>query len=241
MNHDNEIMPDKETDKKETDKQEDSEFGFNKSDELDPELLVLPDPPPRYGKLIFMNLILIGTSIFLIYWFWFDFVYYFSNKTPIYLGFSGSIEWSKARDNIFVEVDGVPWQTKTVKYETRLNGLKFWKDSSKEFYNIFPLIGEKKILVRYHRVEGKNIDVLPGSFSGRLVKVGKLKGFSTIKHFLVKELNFPVTNDTWVVIDGEPPSSYLMYLVLYCILGILLIINSMFLIKILIKIIKNKK
>jgi hypothetical protein len=91
------------------------------------------------------------------------------------------------------------------------------------------------------RVEHVRREV-PGSYTGRLVRLGRLGSrFAAVAEYLNECTNYPVTDDTWVLLDGSEagdgvldsvglcyghePRQYWPYLALYVLLGGILVLN----------------
>ena len=176
---------------------------------------------------LFFAIVTILTSIIIMVLFKDDFLYYFSNKKPVNLGEVGiKLNKELMKENSFVEITGVPWTTRAISYEKR-----FSLFGGKGRYSIFPLVGAPNIFIRYFREEGGREDILPGYFAGRLVKFGKIRGFSTIRQFYLANLGVLITKDSWIIFDGDTPQSYLGYVILYIILSIFVLINLFFIVK----------
>lgn len=166
-------------------------------------------------------------TLFIMYLFRSEFLYYFAEDKSIDIGEAGTaIEWNKLKENLFVEATGIPWTTRALSYEKRLSLF-----GEKGRYSLFPLLGEEKLFVRYFKREGEKMDMLPGHFYGRLIKIKNLKGYSVIRQFYINSFGIDIPEDSWLILDGDTPHTYLWYFILYIILSLFLLINLIFVIK----------
>jgi hypothetical protein len=213
-----------------------SHYSMNAADAptaIDEELLALSEPPAslRYGLI---TLLVIALSIVMLVWFFPEFKYLIAGiGGPRHLEDAADIDLSTLKNNTFVSVEGIPWVTKTVAYN---DGIK-WFGLSDTSRKLFPLMGQRKLLVRW-TVPQKNKVYrdpqlhpsslpLPGYFEGHLLKYDKYSSrYQHIWNFMQHELNFQVSEDTWLLIDGEMPIDKLWVLLIYGVLLVMVGVNA---------------
>ena len=211
----------------------DAAKAFDDATAIDEELLDLSGPPVslRYGLI---TLLVIGLSIVMLVWFFPEFKYLMSGiGGPRPLKDAADIDLSTLENNTYVSVEGIPWVTKTVAYQ---DGIK-WFALSDTSRKLFPLMGQRKLLVRWTVPQkdkayrdpqvNPSSPALPGYFEGHLLRYDNYSSrYQHIWNFMSQELNFQVTEDTWLLVDGEMPIDKLWVLLIYGVLLIMIGFNS---------------
>ncbi|MCP4198470.1 MAG: hypothetical protein GY762_15075 [Proteobacteria bacterium] len=200
---------------------------------IDEELLALSEPPVslRYGL---VTLLVIALSIVMLVWFFPEFKYLMAGiGGPRQLGDAADVDLSTLESNVFVSVEGIPWVTKTVAYN---DGIK-WFALSDTSRKLFPLMGQRKLLVRWTVPQKNKVyrdpqshpssPSLPGYFEGHLLRYDKYSSrYQHIWDFMNRELNFQVSKDTWLLIDGEMPIDKIWVLIIYGVLLVMIGVNA---------------
>jgi hypothetical protein len=206
---------------------------LDESAAIDKELLDLSGPPAslRYGL---VTLLVIVLSIVMLVWFFPEFKYLMSGiGGPRHLEDAADIDLSTLENNTYVSVDGIPWVTKTVAYH---DGIK-WFGLSDTSRKLFPLMGQRKLLVRWTVPQENKVyrnpqvnpssPALPGYFKGHLLRYDKYSTrYQHIWDFMKRELNFQVSEDTWLLVDGEMPLDKLWVLFIYGVLLVMIGVNA---------------
>jgi hypothetical protein len=169
------------------------------SDEVDPELLALPAPPPgqRVATLAVMALAVAVASAIpsaLRH----DIAYFFASSAVSQVGDAARLEPATLSSNSFVEVSGTPMASRVVRYRRLLSG---------ETFVVFPLAGQRTVFV--HMPESEMGRPRP-SYAGRLVTFGEMGGrLDGVRGFFARELEAPVTEESFVLlVDESPPTAW---------------------------------
>lgn len=199
----------------------------------DEELLALSGPPVnlRYGL---VTLLVIALSIVMLVWFFPEFRYLMAGISgPRHLDDAADIDVTTLANNSYVSIEGIPWVTKTVTYD---DGIK-WFALSDTSRKLFPLMGQRKLLVRWtipaenkaYRDPQANPSPppLPGYFEGQLLRYDQYSSrYQRIWDFMNRELNFEVSEDTWLLVDGEMPIDKIWVLFIYGVLLLMIGVNT---------------
>jgi hypothetical protein len=172
------------------------------ADGPDPELLALPRPPKgrRFLAMTSMGAVVLAALALLLH-VRKDAAYRFADARPTELGDVTAVELSALESNRYVRVRGTPMLSRMVRFERSLSGQR---------YAVFPLAGQRQIFVQVP------LDALEdparaaqGEFRGRLLTFGELGGrFRSVRLYLARQMDLPVTAESFVVLAEEPPSSY---------------------------------
>jgi hypothetical protein len=172
------------------------------ADAVDPELLALP-APPRGRRLLSMSLIasVLVVACGLLAQLRADVFYAFTPARPVDLGDVRSLDLGMLAPNTYVRIRGNPMLGRMVRYERSLSG---------ESYAVFPLAGQRQVFVQVPlEALADPTRAAQGEFHGRLMTFGQLGGrMRAVREYLARELELPVTAESFVVLAEEPPSSY---------------------------------
>ncbi|MFH1434369.1 MAG: hypothetical protein ABIJ56_01510 [Pseudomonadota bacterium] len=219
---------------------EDAERKFWEGEHVDPELAAMEAPRPKKRRHPWFMIAVMVIGLLMIYWFRVDVLYFFASQDVSDLGEVSELDLSTVETNTYVHVDGFPNPTTVVKFSKRLHG---------GFYRIFPLLGKRNVFVQIHvdvdegreDVEGgkkkRAKSELPGEFTGRAVRFGDLEktwitssSYRNIRVFFFEKFLLEVPEETLLIMDGENPRSYWMYLVLVLVLGFFIVFNAILLV-----------
>ena len=167
-------------------------------DAVDPELLALPAPPRarRMMTLVVMAVVVVA-AMALALSLRHDLAYFFSSPATIDLGDVSTIDPAELEPNSHVRISGTPMMSRAVRYRRVLTGGR---------YMVFPLAGQRTV---YVQVEDRTDALGQSEFSGRLVTFGQLGSrMSTVRGYLGGELDLPVSNESFLILADESPSSY---------------------------------
>ena len=220
---------------------EEAERKFWEGENIDPELLAMEPPPPQKRRHPWFMAAVIIVGLLMIYWFRVDVLYFFASQDVSDLGEVTELDLSTVKSNTYVHVNGYPNPTTVVKFSKRIHS---------GFYRIFPLLGKRNVFIQIHvdvdeeseGVEGgkkkRTESELPGEFTGRAVRFGDLEetwitssSYQNIRVFFFEKFLLEVPEDALLIMDGENPRSYWMYLVLVLVLGFFIVFNSILLVR----------
>lgn len=184
-------------------------------DDVDPELLALPAPPPgrRIATLTLMAAVVVA-SIALAASLRHDLAYFFAPAAVADLGDVGGIDPATLRPNSYVRISGTPTSAATVHYRRVVTG---------ETYAVFPLAGQRTVFVhvpasieRSGRTE----------YAGRLVTFGQLGGrMRGVQEYLTTGMDMPASPESFVLLVDESPSTYVWALALVALCAIFVLID----------------
>jgi hypothetical protein len=171
-------------------------------EELDPELLELPDPPKRERSVVIAMLLFTAVaSIAMIVSLRRDAAYAFSAAEPVEIGDLATAPASAFAENRFVRAHGMLGVAHAIRYERPLTEGSF---------RLMPVAGHPKLWTEVRVAPGKETVryVPPEQLTGRLVRFGsagpKHRGLaSAVRDVTGQE----VPPDAWLLVDGESPSS----------------------------------
>lgn len=166
-------------------------------DAVDPELLELPSPPQgrRLLALVLMALVVVGSAVLGLS-LRHDLAYFFASSETHDLGPAVDLDPAELEANTMVSVEGNPMMSRAVRYRQVLSGSE---------YVVFPLAGQRTVYVRVSEAP----DALTRSeFSGRLVTFGQLGARVGSVQSSLASLGLPVSDDSFLVLADEAPSSY---------------------------------
>lgn len=179
---------------------------------MDPELLLLPEPPRsrRVLTLAFMALVVVGASTMALS-LRHELAFFFSNPETVDLGDVTELDPADLRSNSMVRVAGTPMMSRAVRYRRVLSGTE---------YVVFPLAGQRTVYVQI----ASGDDLARHEFSGRLVTFGQLGGrIGAAARHLDQDMGLPVTSESFLLMADEGPSSsaWALLLALLCLFAIL--------------------
>lgn len=170
-------------------------------DELDPELLELPDPPKRERTFtVAMMLFTALASIAMIFALRRDAAYAFSTPAPAEMGDLQQAPADAFAENRFVHGKAALGAAHAIRYERPLQS---------ESFRLMPVMGRPGVWVEVHvPPRQENIRFVPPSeFTGRLVKFDtaspRHRGLaSAIRNATGQE----VPRDAWLLVENDAPS-----------------------------------
>lgn len=187
---------------------------------MDPELLELPAPPEgrRLWAVAVMLASLIASVAFLFTTLP-EVRYFFRTNAPVELGAAVTLDPGSLAPGRYVTVTGSPMLATEVGYS------RLWGGA----YRVFALAGQRAVFVQIPRRRQAELEA-QRVFSGRLVTFGSLGSrFAPVADFLRDEQNLPVSDETFLVLADEPPSSYAWSLVLFALVLGFVLFNAIFL------------
>lgn len=167
------------------------------ADEVDPELLALPAPPPgrRLATMTLMALVVV-VALALVATLRSDLAFFFARGQVRDLGAATSIAAATLEPNTLVTVSGTPMTAGTVRYRRVVTG---------EQYVVFPLAGQRTVLVHMTEAEAASPRT---TYSGRLVRFADLGGrLAAVREYMAGPMDLPVTPETYVLLVDETPGS----------------------------------
>ncbi len=173
-----------------------------REDELDPELLALPDPP-KQGRWATVALLLFTAlaSALMVFALRQDVAYAFASQVPRELGDAGLVPLHTMAGNELVHVRARLGAAGAIRYERPFESVSF---------RLAPVAGHPNIWVEHHVPEGAESGRFapPQEFSGRLVpftKAGpKHRG---LERSIAASTGHVVPEGAWLVVEGERPSN----------------------------------
>lgn len=181
---------------------------------VDPELLELPAPPRgrRLAALVLMALVVVA-SMAVVVAIRHDLAYFFADPATVDLGDARTVNPASLEPNSYVRISGTPMVSRAVRYRRLLTGSTFV---------IFPLAGQRTI---YVQVDDFGEALAQNQFSGRLVTFSQLGSrVRAVEGYLGRDLELPVSGESFLLLAGDAPSSYGWALLLagLCILFVLI-------------------
>jgi hypothetical protein len=166
-------------------------------DEVDPELLALPAPPPgrRFATMALMALVVV-VALALVSTVRSDLAFFFVRGGAVDLGDVTGVAAASLTPNTLVTVEGTPLTAGTVRYRRVLTG---------DSYVVFPLAGQRTVFVHLSEDAAREPRTI---YSGRLVRFADLGGrLSSVRDYLAGTMEMPVTSDSYVLLVDETPGS----------------------------------
>ncbi len=166
-------------------------------DEVDPELLALPAPPPgrRFATMALMALVVV-VAFALVASLRSDLTFFFVRDAVRDLGDVTTVAASSLTPNTLVTVEGTPLSAGAVRYRRVLTG---------DSYVVFPLAGQRTVFVHLSEEAAASPRT---TYSGRLVRFADLGGrLSSVREYLASTMDMPVTSDSYVLLVDETPAS----------------------------------
>ena len=178
---------------------------------VDPELLMLPEPPRgrRVLTLVMMALVVVLAATLALS-LRHEISFFFSDPQTIELGDVTELDPAELRSNSMVRVEGTPMLSRAIRYRRVLTGAE---------HVLFPLAGQRTV---YVQVDAQG-DLARHEFSGRLVTFGQLGGrVGAAARYLDRDMGLPVTSESFLLIADEGPgsSAWAVLLALLCLLAI---------------------
>ncbi len=172
-----------------------------REDELDPELLALPDPPKRERTLtIAMLLCTAVASILMIFALRRDAAYAFAPADAVDLGDLAAAPESAFVENAFVHGGGMLGVAHAIRYERPL---------ASESFRLMPVSGRHDVWVEVRVPPGaENVRwVPPREVSGRLVRFASAgprhRGLASAVHDATGQTVAP---EAWLLVQGDAPA-----------------------------------
>jgi len=147
-------------------------------DDFDPELLKIPKPKRRRHPIV--SFIVIGFSLYLMYFMRTDILFFFQPSTPVEVGHvSKALEKGALAPNTHVRIEGVPDRKRTGRLEVSFG-----------YDNFFPLLqGKNKVYVQQHMSRDDPDREVRFSHSGQLVLLESLPYRKNLKKFLGRAIS----------------------------------------------------
>ena len=190
-------------------------------DEVDPELLALPAPPPgrRFATMALMALVVV-VALALVSTLRSDLAFFFVRDGARDLGDVTTIAASSLTPNTLVTVEGTPLSAGAVRYRRVLTG---------DSYVVFPLAGQRTVFVHLTEEAAR----LPRTvYSGRLVRFADLGGrLSSVREYLASTMDMPVTPDSYVLLVDESPGTYWWAMGLALLAAIFVLLDVMLIVR----------
>lgn len=188
---------------------------------VDPELLALPAPPRarRLVTLVVMALVVVAAMALAVS-LRHDLAYFFSSGQTIDLGDVHAVDPAHLEPNTHVRIRGTPMMSRAVRYRRVLTGGR---------YVVFPLAGQRTV---YVQVEDREEAVGRSEFSGRLVTFAQLGGrMSAVEGYLGREMDLPVSGESFLILADETPGSYAWALLLAALCALFVAIDVFLLLR----------
>lgn len=170
-------------------------------EELDPELLELPDPPKRERTLVIAMLLFTAlASLAMIFALRRDAAYAFAPQEPSELGDLASAPAAAFAENRFVRANGMLGAAHAIRYE---------RPVTEGSFRLMPIAGHPNIWVEVRIPPGaENVRyVPPEQFTGRLVRFEtagpKHRGLASAVH---DATGLEVPKDAWLLVQGDSPA-----------------------------------
>ena len=187
------------------------------SDEVDPELLALPDPPRRERTWTLLVLAVTAVvSIAMALALRPDASYAFASAVPMDLGELRDVSPGSLADNRFVSARAMlgaagAEPNRHVRGHGSLGGVlavRFERPFESDSYRLSPVAGRRDVWVEVRVPEGEETSryVPPAQFRGRLVRfdAGGLRNRG-LRGVIERATGEPVPAAAWLLVDGETP------------------------------------
>ncbi len=173
------------------------------TDELDPELLALPDPPKKGRTLTLVVLAVTAiASLAMVFALRRDVAYAIRGAAPIDLGDLRTVDNTiDASENGFVSAHGMLGAAGGIRYE---------RPFARDTFRALPIAGRPDVWVEVRIPAGQESGRWepPRSFSGRLVRFHatgpRHRGLAMA---IVTATNQSVPDNAWLLVDGEAPAA----------------------------------
>lgn len=178
--------------------------GPESKEELDPELLALPDPPRRERTLTVVVLALAAVlSLAMVFALRRDVAYALAGSTPVGVGDlrTASPATLAAAENRLVQAEGMPGAAGGIRYER-----PFVEDT----FRTLPVAGREDLWLDVRVPSGQESGRWepPRAFTGRLVHFGgagpRHRGLASA---IERTTGRHIPGDAWLLVDGEDPDS----------------------------------
>ena len=177
--------------------------GESTTDELDPELLALPDPPKKGRTLTLLVLALTAVaSLAMVFALRRDVAYAIRGAAPVDVGDLRTVDQTiDASENGYVSAHGMLGAAGGIRYE---------RPFAHDTFRALPVAGRPDVWVEVRIPAGQESGRWepPRSFSGRLVRFHatgpRHRGLASA---IVATTNEAVPANAWLLVDGEAPAS----------------------------------
>lgn len=190
-------------------------------DDVDPELLALPAPPPgrRFATMALMALVVV-VALALVASVRSDLAFFFVRGAAQDLGDVTTVTAASLTPNTMVTVEGTPLTAGAVRYRRVITG---------DSYVVFPLAGQRTVFVHLSEAAARSPRT---TYSGRLVRFADLGGrLSAVREYLATTEDMPVTPESYVLLVDETPASSWWALGLALLAGLFVLIDVMLIVR----------
>lgn len=190
-------------------------------DDVDPELLALPAPPPgrRFATMALMALVVV-VALALVASVRSDLAFFFVRGSAQDLGDVTTVTAASLTPNTMVTVEGTPLTAGAVRYRRVITG---------DSYVVFPLAGQRTVFVHLSEAAARSPRT---TYSGRLVRFADLGGrLSAVREYLATTEDMPVTPESYVLLVDETPASSWWALGLALLAGLFVLIDVMLIVR----------
>lgn len=170
------------------------------AESVDEELVAL-GAPPNTQRLVTVGVMAItgALCVAMLLSLRVDLAYLFSDTSIVKLGNINEAKTASLPINRFVELEGAPMLSHAAEYRASSFG---------ERRVITPFAGQRGVLISLPKAQFENPASLAGHrFTGRLLPMNKLRNMSSVREFLQRRANYPVSGDTLVFLASDAPRS----------------------------------
>jgi hypothetical protein len=189
-------------------------------EEVDPELLELPDPPKGERRTTLALLVITAVAalvmVFSLRW---DTAYAFASPMSIDVGDLRTADVASFQTNSYIEAHGMLASSSALRYE---------RPFESDTYRIAPVAGQPNVYVEVRVPAGEEGAryVPKETFSGRLVPFDKTGlRHRGLPNAIGNELGQSVPANAWLVVDGEAPKNARWAVTLTVIFGLFALWN----------------
>ncbi len=170
-------------------------------EEVDPELLELPDPPKGERRMTLVLLLVTAlASLAMVVSLRHDAAYAFSEKASTDVGDLRTTNAASFGANRYVEAHGMLAMSQALRYE---------RPFESDTYRIAPVAGRSNVWVETRVPAGQEGSryVPKEQFSGRLIPFSSTgPRHRGLRSAITGETGIVVSDDAWLVVDGEAPT-----------------------------------
>ena len=167
---------------------------------LDAELVALPAPSRTRalgGMALMVTVMLLSLGMMVrmrgdLEYFW------LADRAPRDLGRADRVSVGTLVENEFVTLEGMPLAARAVRFQ------RLGRDGT---YRVYPLAGQPKVFVERYTPAGRSTAREEhGRYSGRMIRFRHAAASTrSVQSYLERDLGMPVSDDAWLLVDGERP------------------------------------